>query len=56
MHCDLYPIDHWEIQTALQYSTQPWKNRSHLHVCVYKLVSVLNLSQHEITSSAERLS
>lgn len=29
----------------------PWKNRSHLLVCVYKLVSVLNLSQHEITSS-----
>lgn len=29
----------------------PWKTRSHLLVCVYKLVSVLNLSQHEITSS-----
>ena len=56
MHCYLYSIDHWEIQTALQYFTPPWKNRSHLLVCVYKLVSVLNLSQREITSNVERLS
>lgn len=38
----------------LPFSTlpHPWKNRSQLLVCVYKLVSVLNLSQHEITSNA----
>ena len=38
---------------ALPFSAvpHPWRTWAHLLVCVYKLVSVLNLSQHEITSS-----
>ena len=47
-----YPIDGGKIQTALQYFTPPPENRSQLLLRVYKLVSVLNLSQHEITSSS----
>lgn len=47
-----YHVDGGKIQTALQHFTPPPENRSQLPVCVYKLVSVLNLSQHEITSSS----
>lgn len=52
--CILFYIPSIVGEFRLPFSTLPhrWKNRSHLLVYVYKLVSVLNLSQHEITSSA----
>lgn len=52
MHPFLYPSDREKFRLPFSTLLHPWKNRSQLLVCVYKLVSVLNLSQHEITSNA----
>lgn len=53
MQCASFAVSRVGGKCGLPFSVvpYPWKNRSHLLVCVYKLVSVLNLSQHEITSS-----